>query len=33
LGDAEWPGLPIAASRVDVVRGDTQVLTGIDVVI
>ena len=33
MGDADWGGLPIAASRVDVVRGDTQVLTGVDIVI
>ena len=31
LGDAECVGLPITASHVDVVRGDTQVLGAIDV--
>jgi len=31
LGDAECGGLPIAASRVDVVRGETQVLSAVDV--
>ena len=33
MGDAEWGGLPIAASAVDVARGDTQVLQGVDVLI
>ena len=31
MGDAECGGLPIAASRVDVVRGETQVLSAVDV--